>query len=927
MKKFLPYILILAVILQIFAPFTIGSGVNNNLEIQINKADAEDLPFTEEGYKNAFPNSELTVHTRYIEALGDEEPTVTGSIDVLIDTGVPEGTSSSSHWKHTDAQGETHLWGLFDTGAYLFHPDDFVLVVKEISSSQAGLQNITNDMLKGIDSNGVSYDLTGERMSDTMKNAIRSNILITTNSLQPITELNKLKPGEKYNASLYYRVWSGAEETGVGLGETIPTISGPFGRDYIKIATLDFDAASKINPIIEGDTTLQNSGQAQLTDGGIELPTCSILPEFRIGGCIAQGIYYLFFKTTSFVFALAGKILDFTLMYSIQDSSYRSPFVVEGWGLIRDFCNMFFIFILLYIAFGTILNLNSVKTKEMIINVVIIGLLINFSLFATQVIIDASNILTRVFYNQKTIVTGSEKDANDNPVSELGDFGEIKLSEAIVTKVNPVKLITQASKVDSIPVRGSSSGEETDNNITPSTFIIVVLLATAVNVVGIMAFLSSALIFIGRVVMLWLAMIFAPLAFFSYLVPKLRGVKMVGWENWWPDTFKMAFVAPVFVFFMYLIVGFMNTGLSIINTSMKDVSTLTGSLSFVIAIVVPFIFMMILLMKAKSIAVDMSGEMGAAMAKAGSAVGGAVVGAGVMAATGGAAMAMRGTLGRAGNAIANSKWLANAEAKGSFGGFGGWMAKQTRNAGTGISKSSFDVRATKLGASAAKSMGVEGSIGKAKEGGFAKYKSEQIDNRKKRAQELKNIGSSDEKNKILEAEAKINEEKQKIENSPEKQKVNIKNEKLNAIKADPKIERDVETAEGELKKIERELQDLKDKGQSNTRAADMKRAERDYKINQISNIKKPIKDAEKELKDAEYELYNISTELRDAEKELMKHKNDLANTQNRVLKNYAQSIQSAWGNRINTILSFGQETKAANEQAAREILANLPQEK
>jgi hypothetical protein len=267
----------------------------------------------------------------------------------------------------------------------------------------------------------------------------------------------------------------------------------------------------------------------------------------------------------------------------------------------------------------------------MIINVVIIGLLMNFSLFATRLIIDMSNILARVFYNQNTIVVGEvQKDSQGKPLpvqSALGEFGEIRLSEAIVSKVDPQKLIIESQKIESIKISGATGDEDqthTSEGITTGSFILFVLLTTAVNLVGIMAFLSSALIFVGRVVMLWLAMILAPLAFFSYTVPALQSVKMVGWKNWWPDTLKMAFVAPVFVFFMYIIVGFMSKGLGLIDASLK-----TGylGLPFVVSIVVPFIFIMVLLMKAKSVAVDMSGEIGGALSKAGASVGKFALGA------------------------------------------------------------------------------------------------------------------------------------------------------------------------------------------------------------------------------------------------------------------------------------------------------------
>jgi len=406
------------------------------------------------------------------------------------------------------------------------------------------------------------------------------------------------------------------------------------GKTYNDISRFDTPLSFTSNK--EGDQTVTETGNisaVSVNDTNGVLPACALFGSNGTPlGCLAQGLYYLLFRTTSFIFGLTGKAMDFTLMYSINDNSYRSTFVLEGWGVVRDFCNMFFIFVLLYVAFGTILNLHSVKTKEMIINVVLIGLLMNFSLFATQVIIDASNILARVFYNQSTIVTGSQKDVNGNTISELGDFGEIKLSEAIVSKVDPQKLIIEAQKVEAIPIKGAVEGEDTtttSQGITTGSFILVTLLATAVNVFGLMAFLSLTVLFISRVVGLWIAMILVPLAFFSYTVPALSSMKTVGWQHWWPDTLKLAFLAPIFMFFMYIIIGFTNKGLGLLDASSK-----TG-LSFVVAVAVPFVFIIVLLNKAKDIAKDMSGEIGQSITGAINTVGGLALGG---AALGGAAI-------------------------------------------------------------------------------------------------------------------------------------------------------------------------------------------------------------------------------------------------------------------------------------------------
>jgi hypothetical protein len=372
-------------------------------------------------------------------------------------------------------------------------------------------------------------------------------------------------------------------------------------------------------------------GQAQSGDG---LPVCwtgLTSGGISIPGCLAQGIYYLLFIPTSFLFALTGKFFDWTFAYSVNDNSYRTPFVVQGWGIVRDFCNLFFIFVLLYIAFRTILGLSGghggPNTKSMVINVVIIGLLINFSLFTTQIIIDTSNILARVFYNSDAIkISQGNNTANGvtDATSTLGPNGEIQLSAAIVNKVNPQNLIINSKKVGVINDAGGKVADGNEN-LGTGTFILVTILAVAVNIVGLIVFLSVGLIFITRVIGLWFSMIFVPFAFFSYTVPGLNEFDTIGWKKWWPETLKMAFLAPIFIFFLYLILKFLNTGLDLISANNR-----TG-IDFVISTTVPFIFIMVLLLKARSLASSMSGKLGQSItggiAAAGSlALGGAALG-------------------------------------------------------------------------------------------------------------------------------------------------------------------------------------------------------------------------------------------------------------------------------------------------------------
>ncbi len=493
-------------------------------------------------------------------------------------------------------------------------------------------------------------------------------------------------------------------------------------REMTGVYTLSADGTI-VKPVSSlKTTTIEGTGK-----NVVSMPSCGIsMFGGTLAGCISQIIYYLLFVPTSYLFALAGTFFDYTFSYSVQDSSYRSAFVVQGWGLVRDFCNMFFIFIMLYVAIGTILGIHGVDTKQTIINVVIIGLSINFSLFATQVIIDASNITARVFYNSDSIKiteNGANGVANTTPGLVIGEGGVIPLSAALVNKVNPQNIIINSSKIGSIQNKSMSASSDNTDTLTAGTFILVTLLAIGINFVGIMVFASVGLMFIARVIGLWFAMIMAPLAFFTYILPSMEGTKMIGWKNWWPETFKLAFLAPVFIFFLYIILKFLEINL-IADPMSKD------GLSWLIATIIPFAFIMILLMKAKGIAEDMSGEMGKQITSKIAMAGGLALGAGL----GGAAVLGRATLGRAGSALANSKWAST----------NGAIGRKLGDIGKWAGSSSFDARNSKAGSIFAKETGMDlsgkdtgmGGLIKANEGGFAKVRADKVKARQERAKQL-----------------------------------------------------------------------------------------------------------------------------------------------------------------------------------------------
>ncbi len=547
MKKFLPYILTLLVVVNLFAPFSVIWKENNTLSVTKNEAKASGIIVL--GGAGQITSTDTTISV----TVTAEFPTDFSKID-------SEGVS-----------------------VYLKKPTE--------SEEDAKLETLTDN-----------FKVVADK-----KNTKSGTVVFQ--DLTPNTQ---------------YQVWYAVlQDEGSVWGKL--TSGWRYGYDN----TISAEVRNPSQNYYEVTTT--SGGQANVnteTSGNAEgmMPACGVSTGDELLGCVAKLFYYAVFTTTSFLFGLAGKFFDWTFAYSITDTSYRTAFVNEGWAIVRDICNIFFIFVLLYAAFKSIFG--SHEAKSIVINVIIIGLLINFSLFAARIMIDASNILARLFYTSQAVeILASDSSGNYSRggVDTLQDsgLGELSLSSALVNKINPQKIILGARNINIKDDALGANGNAQNNKNQPigiGAFFLITLLAVIVNVVGLFVFLSVGLIFVARVIGLWIAMVLAPFAFFSYTVPKLSKTKMLGWSNWWSDTLGLCFVAPIFMFFLYLILLFLENGFS----SLID-PNVTGA-NFVLVTIIPFVFIMILLMTAKKLAKEYSGTIGQTITGAVTAVGAAALG-------------------------------------------------------------------------------------------------------------------------------------------------------------------------------------------------------------------------------------------------------------------------------------------------------------
>jgi hypothetical protein len=449
------------------------------------------------------------------------------------------------------------------------------------------------------------------------------------------------------------------------------------------------------------DISVSNTASFSTTSSGTPNPTSNIstnnsLMDFNCGfgvallggsdssitGCVAEISYNVFFKVASEIAYGTARMLDFFVYYSTNSASYTNDFVNQAFAAIRDIANIFFIIALLYVAIKTILDIGVTNSKKTIGVIIIVALLINFSLFFTEVIIDGTNILAKVFYNQTSGV-----DKNGNVVTAGG--GETSISVGLVDKVDPEKIL----------MAGAGAQNQQDYYTgNKGQFIFLTLLAAGIVFYMAYVFFMVALLFVGRVVALWLAMIFAPLAFASYTMP--FNMPGFGHKDWWDSLLKNAFLAPIFIFFLYIIIMFAGFLTTIITYNPGE-----DTMQQVMAVIIPFAILMILLMQAKKIAVEFSGEIGKAITGLVKTVGGFVGGAALGVATGGVAMLGQATIGKHYQNIANDEELRKRAAGGDK------NAQGKIDRANIMAKKSFDVRQTLAGKAFQKQTGLNLNAG------------------------------------------------------------------------------------------------------------------------------------------------------------------------------------------------------------------------
>ncbi len=246
----------------------------------------------------------------------------------------------------------------------------------------------------------------------------------------------------------------------------------------------------------------QQSAENRNAGGNTDMHWLTRMAFVTIGSAIS-----LIVSLMGDIFTLLTGALSSILSY---DSYTTQEAVTKGWKIVLDFCNMFFILILLVIAFATILRRESYSAKQLLGKLLIAAVLINFSKTICGLILEFAQVLMTTF------------------ASTLSD-GQI----ADMLKVN--NYLQFAFKDDMDPVT-------LFNTVVGLIFSFIFLLISSVVILVLLAIL------IMRVMMIWIYVVLSPLAFLLSTFP--AGQQYA--QKWWTNFTQQVVTGPVLSFFIWL---------------------------------------------------------------------------------------------------------------------------------------------------------------------------------------------------------------------------------------------------------------------------------------------------------------------------------------------------------------------------------------
>lgn len=236
----------------------------------------------------------------------------------------------------------------------------------------------------------------------------------------------------------------------------------------------------------------------------------------KVGAVIATIIGWVLFAIAWSLGQLLVLMMEILVWIAQWSTFISAPAVGFGWKIVRDICNMFFVVIMLVIAFATVLRVEKYSYEKLLPKLIIMAVLINFSKMICGLIIDVSQVVMLTFVNSFKDVAGS------NLTNMMGLNSLMSMS-------------------------GNAANTETAE-VTGWTVLGSYVLAIIYIIISLITIVTMVLMLTIRIIMIWIYVVLSPMAYLLGAFPD--GQKYA--SKWWTEFSQNVIVGPVLAFFIWL---------------------------------------------------------------------------------------------------------------------------------------------------------------------------------------------------------------------------------------------------------------------------------------------------------------------------------------------------------------------------------------
>jgi len=255
---------------------------------------------------------------------------------------------------------------------------------------------------------------------------------------------------------------------------------------------------------------------------------------------IMRGMTWIFMNLASMVGLLVIYLIDIMITIAQYNNFSNSNVIQMGWIIVRDIVNLFFVVILLIIAFGTMFNLGKINWRQQLPRLLIAAVLVNFSRMICDLLID---------------------------------FGQV----IMMTFVNAIRYTAAGNFVSLAQLQNAFTVSQTgEGSITGFDLFVSAGLALIMMVIVLFIITAILAILVYRIVILWVLVILSPLAFFLGGAKDVLGQAGSGYSDWWKKFSGAITVGPILMFFLWLALAAAGSGALAQNEGILDASDETS---------------------------------------------------------------------------------------------------------------------------------------------------------------------------------------------------------------------------------------------------------------------------------------------------------------------------------------------------------------